>query len=231
MGLFDFLNNDKKILKDIEKGIQPVLALENEMASLSDSELKAKTPYFKERLKNGETLDDIMPEAFAVCREAAKRVIGEFPYPCQLEGALVMHKGDIAEMKTGEGKTLTSVMAVYLNALSGHGVHVITVNEYLAERDASWMGKIHEFLGLTVGLNKRELTPAQKRKAYECDVTYTTNAEVGFDYLRDNMVTRIEDRVLRELNFALVDEVDSILIDESRTPLIISGGQKKTAGE
>ena len=140
MGLFDFLNNDKKILKDIEKGIQPVLALENEMASLSDSELKAKTPYFKERLKNGETLDDIMPEAFAVCREAAKRVIGEFPYPCQLEGALVMHKGDIAEMKTGEGKTLTSVMAVYLNALSGHGVHVITVNEYLAERDASWMG-------------------------------------------------------------------------------------------
>ncbi|MGN1405363.1 MAG: preprotein translocase subunit SecA [Erysipelotrichaceae bacterium] len=231
MGLFDFLNNDKKVLKDIEKSIQPVLALESEMAGLSDSELKAKTPYFRERLKNGESLDDIMPEAFAVCREAAKRVIGEFPYPCQLEGALVMHKGDIAEMKTGEGKTLTSVMAVYLNALSGHGVHVITVNEYLAERDAGWMGKIHEFLGLTVGLNKRELTPAQKRKAYECDITYTTNAEVGFDYLRDNMVTRIEDRVLRELNFALVDEVDSILIDESRTPLIISGGQKKTAAE
>ena len=231
MGLFDFLNNDKKVLKDIEKSIQPVLALESEMAGLSDSELKAKTPYFRERLKNGETLDDIMPEAFAVCREAAKRVIGEFPYPCQLEGALVMHRGDIAEMKTGEGKTLTSVMAVYLNALSGHGVHVITVNEYLAERDAGWMGKIHEFLGLTVGLNKRELTPAQKRKAYECDVTYTTNAEVGFDYLRDNMVTRIEDRVLRELNFALVDEVDSILIDESRTPLIISGGQRKTAAE
>ncbi|MBQ1378574.1 MAG: preprotein translocase subunit SecA, partial [Erysipelotrichaceae bacterium] len=182
-----------------------------------------------ERLANGETLDDIQTEAFAVAREAAKRVIGEFPFFCQLEGAYVLHRGDIAEMKTGEGKTLTSVMAVYLNALEGKGVHVVTVNEYLAQRDSEWMGQIHRFLGLTVGLNLRALTPAQKRAAYECDITYTTNSEVGFDYLRDNMVTRVEDRVLRELNFALVDEVDSILIDESRTPLIISGGEKKTA--
>ena len=230
MGLFDRLfNSDKRILDDIEKSIQPVLALEKNMANLTDEELSNKTIEFKERLSKGETLDDIMPEAFAVSREAAKRVIGEFPYPVQIEGALVLQRGDIAEMKTGEGKTLTSVMAVYLNALEGKGVHVITVNEYLAERDSEWMGAIHRFLGLTVGLNKRELTPAEKRKAYECDITYTTNSEVGFDYLRDNMVTRVEDRVLRPLNFALVDEVDSILIDESRTPLIISGGQKQTA--
>ena len=230
MGVFDKLfNSDKKILKEVESIALPVLSYEKEMASLSDEELKAKTPYFKERLAKGETLDDILPEAFAVIREAAKRVIGEFPYFCQIEGAVVMHRGDIAEMKTGEGKTLTSVMAVYLNALSGEGVHVITVNEYLAERDSEWMGAIHRFLGLTVGLNKRELTPEQKRQAYLCDVTYTTNAEVGFDYLRDNMVTSVENRVLRKLNFALVDEVDSILIDESRTPLIISGGEKKTA--
>ena len=232
MGIFDKLfNSDKKILNDIENNIKNVLALEEEYANKTDDELKEKTNEFRNRLNNGETLDDIMPEAFAVSREAAKRVIGEFPYPVQLEGALVLHKGDIAEMKTGEGKTLTSVMAVYLNALEGKGVHVITVNEYLAERDSKWMGDIHRFLGLTVGLNKRELTPAQKRQAYECDITYTTNSEVGFDYLRDNMVTRIEDRVLRPLNFALVDEVDSILIDESRTPLIISGGQKQTANQ
>ena len=230
MGILDkVFNTDKKILKEIEKAALPVLSYENEMAALSDEELKAKTPYFKERLKNGETLDDIMAEAFAVAREAARRVIGEFPYFCQIEGATVLHRGDIAEMKTGEGKTLTSVMAVYLNALSGNGVHVITVNEYLAERDSNWMGAIHRFLGLTVGLNKRELSSEQKRAAYNSDITYTTNAEVGFDYLRDNMVTRVEDRVLRELNFALVDEVDSILIDESRTPLIISGGERKTA--
>ena len=222
-------NTDKKILSDIEKAVRPVDALADQMASLSDDDLKHKTVEFKQRLADGQTLDDIMVEAFAVAREAAKRVIGEYPFFCQLEGAYVLHKGDIAEMKTGEGKTLTSVMAVYLNALSGNGVHVITVNEYLAERDSKWMGEIHRFLGLTVGLNLRSLTPTEKRKAYECDITYTTNAEVGFDYLRDNMVTRVEDRVLRQLNFALVDEVDSILIDESRTPLIISGGQKQTA--
>ncbi len=230
MGLFDRLfNSDKKILDEVEKATVPVDELKDQMASLSDDELKHKTVEFRERLKNGETLDDIRVEAFAVAREAAKRVIGEYPFFCQLEGAYVLHKGDIAEMKTGEGKTLTSVMAVYLNALEGKGVHVITVNEYLAQRDSEWMGQIHRFLGLTVGLNLRALTSAQKRQAYECDITYTTNSEVGFDYLRDNMVTRVEDRVLRQLNFALVDEVDSILIDESRTPLIISGGEKKTA--
>ena len=230
MGFFDKLfNNDKRILQDVEKAVRPVEALKDEMAALSDEQLRAKTAEFKERLANGETLDDIQVEAFAVAREAAGRVIGEYPFFCQLEGAYVMHRGDIAEMKTGEGKTLTSVMAVYLNALAGHGVHVVTVNEYLAERDSKWMGEIHRFLGLTVGLNLRAMTPAQKRQAYECDITYTTNSELGFDYLRDNMVTRVEDRVLRELNFALVDEVDSILIDESRTPLIISGGQRSTA--
>ena len=230
MGLFDRLfNSDKKILNEVEKAVTAVDQLKDEMAALSDEELQHKTVEFRERLKNGETLDDIQAEAFAVAREAAKRVIGEFPFFCQLEGAYVLHRGDIAEMKTGEGKTLTSVMAVYLNALEGKGVHVVTVNEYLAQRDSEWMGQIHRFLGLTVGLNLRALTPAQKRAAYECDITYTTNSEVGFDYLRDNMVTRVEDRVLRPLNYALVDEVDSILIDESRTPLIISGGEKKTA--
>ena len=230
MGLIDKLfNTDKKILADIEKAVRPVEDLAEQMANLSDDDLKHKTIEFRQRLSEGQTLDDILVEAFAVAREAAKRVIGEYPFFCQLEGAYVMHKGDIAEMKTGEGKTLTSVMAVYLNALTGKGVHVITVNEYLAQRDSEWMGEIHRFLGLTVGLNLRSLTPAEKRKAYECDITYTTNAEVGFDYLRDNMVTRVEDRVLRPLNFALVDEVDSILIDESRTPLIISGGQRQTA--
>ena len=187
------------------------------------------TPKLRERLANGETEDDILPEAFATAREACRRVIGEFPYKVQLMGAAVMQGGDIAEMKTGEGKTLTSVMAVYLNALKGEGVHVITVNEYLSQRDAEWMGQIHRYLGLTVGLNLRQLTKAQKRQAYACDITYTTNSELGFDYLRDNMVTRVEDRVLRGLNCALIDEVDSILIDESRTPLIISGGQKQTA--
>ena len=232
MGLLDRLfNTDKKILADIEKKVKPTEDYSKQMEELSDEELRAKTDEFRNRLKNGETLDDIMCEAFAVAREAARRVIHEYPYFCQLEGACVLHGGDIAEMKTGEGKTLTSVMAVYLNALEGKGVHVITVNEYLAKRDSEWMGEIHRFLGLTVGLNLRQLTPAQKRQAYMCDITYTTNAEVGFDYLRDNMVTRVEDRVLRPLNFALVDEVDSILIDESRTPLIISGGEKKTANQ
>ena len=230
MGLISRLfNTDKKVLSDIEKAVRPTEDYSKQMEALSDDELKAKTEEFRERLKNGETLDDIMCEAFAVAREAARRVIGEYPYFCQLEGACVLHRGDIAEMKTGEGKTLTSVMAVYLNALEGKGVHVVTVNEYLASRDCEWMGSIHRFLGLTVGLNLRQLTPAQKKAAYNCDITYTTNSEVGFDYLRDNMVTRIEDRVLRPLNFALVDEVDSILIDESRTPLIISAGAKKTA--
>jgi len=223
--LFNMLfSEDYRILKQIEKSIQPVLELSETMAQKSDEELKEMTSIFKERLKKGETLDDIMCEAFAVVREAAKRVIGEYPYPVQIMGAVAMHKGDIAEMKTGEGKTLTSTMAVYLNALKGEGVHVVTVNEYLAERDSQWMGRIYTFLGLTVGVNLRSLNHFEKAKAYKCDVTYTTNSELGFDYLRDNMVITREDRVLRGLNYALVDEVDSILIDESRTPLIISGG-------
>ena len=224
--LFD---EDARKMRQIEKKIQPVLDLEEKFKAMSEEELKAMTPKLRERLANGETEDDILPEAFATAREACRRVIGEFPYKVQLMGAAVMQGGDIAEMKTGEGKTLTSVMAVYLNALKGEGVHVITVNEYLSQRDAEWMGQIHRYLGLTVGLNLRQLTKSQKRQAYACDITYTTNSELGFDYLRDNMVTRVEDRVLRGLNCALIDEVDSILIDESRTPLIISGGQKQTA--
>ncbi len=222
-------NEDARKIKKIEKKIQPVLDLEKKYEAMSDEELKAMTPKLRERLANGETEDDIYADAFATAREACRRVIGEFPYPVQLMGATVMQGGDIAEMKTGEGKTLTSVMAVYLNALSGKGVHVVTVNEYLSKRDGEWMGAIHKWLGLTVGINLRQLSKPQKRAAYACDITYTTNSELGFDYLRDNMVTRVEDRVLRGLNFALVDEVDSILIDESRTPLIISGGQKQTA--
>ena len=222
-------NGDKKRLEEIRQLALKVDALKDNVASLDDTQLKQKTEEFKERIRVGESLDDLLPEAFAVAREAAKRVIGEFPYLVQIMGGIVLHQGDIAEMKTGEGKTLTSVLPVYLNALGGQGVHIVTVNEYLAGRDAKWMGAIHEFLGLSVGLNIRSLTPAQKRAAYRCDITYTTNAETGFDYLRDNMVTKIEERVLRPLNMALVDEVDSILIDESRTPLIISGGQKQTA--
>lgn len=222
-------SEEARLLKKYEAKAQEVDALKDKMAALNDGELQDKTVEFRSRLKKGETLDDLLPEAFAVIREAAKRVIGEFPYMVQIIGSIVMHNGDIAEMKTGEGKTLTSIMCTYLNALSGEGVHVVTVNEYLASRDARWMGQIFEFLGLSVGVNARELTPEQKREAYACDITYTTNAELGFDYLRDNMVTRVQDRVLRGLHFAMVDEVDSILVDESRTPLIISGGKRQTA--
>jgi preprotein translocase subunit SecA len=217
---------EQKRLKKIEKNSKHVLAYEDEMAALSDEELQAKTPYFKERLANGETLDDIKYEAFAVAREAARRTLGQFPYPVQVMGALVLHDGDVAEMKTGEGKTLTATMAVYLNALTGKGVHVVTVNEYLASRDAEWMGQIYRFLGLTVGVNLREKTTREKQEAYLCDITYTTNSEVGFDYLRDNMANSADNRVLRGLEYAIIDEADSILIDESRTPLIISGGAK-----
>ncbi|MBR0385581.1 MAG: preprotein translocase subunit SecA, partial [Erysipelotrichaceae bacterium] len=230
MGFLDKLfNSNARDIKMLENKIAPVEALADQMAALSDEELQAKTPYFRQQLADGKTLDDILPEAFAVVREAAKRVIGEYPFHVQLMGGVVLHQGDIAEMKTGEGKTLTSILPVYLNALEGKGVHVITVNEYLAERDSKWMGAIHRVLGLTVGFNHHGLNNREKREAYNCDITYTTNSELGFDYLRDNMVTRVEDRVLRGLNMALVDEVDSILIDESRTPLIISGGKKDTA--
>ena len=218
--------------KELEKfKIQANLVMEKdeEMAKLSDDELKEKTNEFKERLKNGEILDDILVEAFAVAREAAYRVIGEKPYYVQIIGGLAIHYGNIAEMKTGEGKTLTSTMPAYLNALNGEGVHIITVNEYLANRDAEWMGNIYRFLGLTVGVNLRELTSSEKKKVYESDIVYSTNNEIGFDYLRDNMVVKASDRVQRGLNFAIVDEVDSVLIDEARTPLIISGGSMNSA--
>ena len=224
MGLFD-----KMALKKYGKIADKVIALEESMKALSDEALRAKTDEFKERLSKGETLEDIKVEAFAVAREAARRTIAEFPYKVQIIGSLVLHDGDVAEMKTGEGKTLTATMAVYLNALAGKGVHVVTVNEYLSQRDAEWMGQIYRFLGLTVGVNLRTKTTSEKKEAYLCDITYTTNSELGFDYLRDNMATSMAGRVLRGLNFCIVDEADSILIDESRTPLIISGGARASA--
>ena len=222
-------SEEQRELDVLEKIADKVLAFEPEMHALDDDQLRNKTEEYKQRLKNGESIDDLLPEAFATAREAAYRVIHEKPYKVQIMGSIAMHKGDIAEMKTGEGKTLTATMCVYLNALQEKGVHVITVNEYLAGRDAAWMGEIYRFLGLSVGVNKRELSPKEKRAAYECDITYTTNSELGFDYLRDNMVTSVEDRVMRGLHMAIIDEVDSVLIDESRTPLIISGGKKQTA--
>ena len=226
MGFFD-----KRMLKKYSREAEKVMALEETMKALSDDELRAKTPYFKDLLAKGKTLDDIKIEAFAVAREAARRTIGEFPYKVQIIGSLVLHAGDVAEMKTGEGKTLTATMAVYLNALAGNGVHVVTVNEYLSQRDADWMGQIYRFLGLTVGVNLRAKTTSEKREAHLCDITYTTNSELGFDYLRDNMATDLNGRVLRGLNFCLIDEADSILIDESRTPLIISGGARTSASQ
>ena len=226
MGFFD-----RRAIRKYEKEADKVLKYESKMAAMTDDELRAKTTEFKDRLAKGETLDDIKFEAFAVAREAAKRTIGEFPFKVQVIGSLVMHDGDVAEMKTGEGKTLTATMATYLNALSGKGVHVVTVNEYLSERDSNWMGQIYRFLGLTTGLNLRAKTTSEKKEAYLCDITYTTNSELGFDYLRDNMATDMKHRVLRGLNFCIVDEADSILIDESRTPLIISGGVKTSSSQ
>ena len=219
------IDSEYKELKRFEKIANEIENLSEEMEALSDDELKAKTEEFKKELENGKTIDDLVVPAFAVVREAAYRVIGEKPYFVQILGGLAIHYGNIAEMKTGEGKTLTETMPTYLNALSGKGVHIITVNEFLAKRDSEWMGNIFRFLGLTVGLNLREMSPTQKREAYNCDVLYSTNNEIGFDYLRDNMVVRAQDRVQRPLNFCIVDEVDSILIDEARTPLIISGGK------
>ena len=226
MGFFD-----KRAIKKYSRIADKVLALEAQMKALSDDELRAKTPYFRDRLAKGETLEDIKVEAFAVAREAARRTLNEFPYKVQVMGSLVLHDGDVAEMKTGEGKTLTATMAVYLNALAGKGVHVITVNEYLSERDANWMGQVYRFLGLTVGINLRSKTTSEKKEAYLCDITYTTNSELGFDYLRDNMAVNMESRVLRGLEFCIIDEADSILIDESRTPLIISGGARASASQ
>ena len=232
MGFLDKLFRiDARRIKKYSKGANKVLAFEETMRGLSDEELQAKTPHFRERLANGETLEDIKYEAFAVAREAAQRTLGQFPFRVQVMGALVLNDGDVAEMKTGEGKTLTATMAVYLNALDGKGVHVVTVNEYLAARDAEWMGQIYRFLGLTVGCNVRDKTTTEKREAHLCDITYTTNSELGFDYLRDNMAQTTDRRVLRELNMAVIDEADSILIDESRTPLIISGGAKASPSQ
>lgn len=217
------IENDKGEVRKLTKIAKKVEGYANEMEALSDEELQAKTDEFKERYQNGETLDDLLPEAFAVVREASKRVLGLYPYRVQIMGGVVLHHGDVPEMRTGEGKTLTATMPVYLNALAGEGVHVVTVNEYLATRDATEMGELYSWLGLSVGINLAAKSSSEKREAYNCDITYSTNAEIGFDYLRDNMVVRKENMVQRPLNFALVDEVDSVLIDEARTPLIVSG--------
>ncbi len=218
-----FGDYSKKEVKRIEPIKKKVLALEEEYKKLSDKELQAKTPEFKERLENGETLDDILPEAFAACREASDRVLGMRHFPVQIVGGIILHQGRIAEMKTGEGKTLVATLPAYLNALSGKGVHIVTVNDYLAKRDSEWMGKLYRFMGLSVGLIIHGISNEERRAAYNADITYGTNNEMGFDYLRDNMVQYKENKVQRKHNFAIVDEVDSILIDEARTPLIISG--------
>lgn len=221
--LKQIFDNDKKTLKGYGKIADKIEGIADDMAALSDDELKARTQEFRSRYNNGEELDELLPEAFATVREAAKRVLGLYPFRVQLMGGMALHEGNIAEMKTGEGKTLTATMPVYLNALSGQGVHVVTVNDYLATRDAEEMGELYRWMGLTVGLNLNSKTPDEKREAYNCDITYSTNNELGFDYLRDNMVVYKEQMVQRPLNFAILDEVDSILVDEARTPLIISG--------
>lgn len=220
-----FGSRNDRLLKQYQKIVNKINALEQQIKALSDEALQAKTAEFKQRLSNGETLDDILPEAFAVCREASVRTLGMRHFDVQLIGGMVLHNGKIAEMRTGEGKTLVGTLAVYLNALSGKGVHVVTVNDYLAERDAGIMAPLYNFLGLSVGVILSNQEPFYRQSAYNSDITYGTNNEFGFDYLRDNMVTDQYDKVQRELNFAVVDEVDSILIDEARTPLIISSTQ------
>ena len=212
-----------RILRDLSKIVDLVNAQEARISAMSDSELRGQTALFQDRYSKGETLDELMPEAFAVVREAAKRTLGQRHYDVQLMGGAALHKGNIAEMRTGEGKTLVATLPSYLNALAGRGVHVVTTNDYLAERDSEWMGRVHRFLGLKVGVILANMTPAERREAYLADITYGTNNEFGFDYLRDNMVQDLGQRVQRGLAYAIVDEVDSILIDEARTPLIISG--------
>ena len=225
----NFRNVQSRELKSIYPIADKIEALADEYKALTDAQLQAKTPEFKERLANGETLDDLLPEAFATVREAADRVLGLRPYRVQLIGGIVLHQGRIAEMKTGEGKTLVATLPSYLNALTGRGVHIVTVNDYLAKRDSEWMGKVHRFLGLSVGLIVHDLSKEERQAAYNADITYGTNNEMGFDYLRDNMAIYKNEQVQRGHNFAIVDEVDSILIDEARTPLIISGmGDKST---
>ncbi|MGN1168541.1 MAG: DEAD/DEAH box helicase, partial [Acutalibacteraceae bacterium] len=231
MGLIKLLFGDysKKEVKRVTPIKNKVLALEEEYSKLTDKELQAKTPEFKQRLADGATLDDILPEAFAACREASWRVLGMKHFPVQVIGGIILHQGRIAEMRTGEGKTLVATLPAYLNALSGNGVHIVTVNDYLARRDSEWMGKLYRFMGLSVGLIVHGLTNEERQAAYNADITYGTNNEMGFDYLRDNMVPYKEQKVQRGHNFAIVDEVDSILIDEARTPLIISGrGEQST---
>ena len=231
MGLITkiFGTYSQRELKSIYPIADKIEALADEYKALTDAQLQAKTPEFKERLANGETLDDLLPEAFATVREAADRVLGLRPYRVQLIGGIVLHQGRIAEMKTGEGKTLVATLPSYLNALTGRGVHIVTVNDYLAKRDSEWMGKVHRFLGLSVGLIVHDLSKEERQAAYNADITYGTNNEMGFDYLRDNMAIYKNEQVQRGHNFAIVDEVDSILIDEARTPLIISGqGEQST---
>ena len=223
-----FGTHSQRELKRIYPIVDQVEALAPTMAALTDEELRGKTKEYKARLQNGETLDDLLPEAYATVREAAKRVLQMEHYRVQIIGGIILHQGRIAEMRTGEGKTLVSTLPAYLNALEEKGVHVVTVNDYLAKRDAEWMGQIHEFLGLKVGVVLNGMTPEERKDAYNCDITYVTNNELGFDYLRDNMVIYKEQLVLRDLHYAIIDEVDSVLIDEARTPLIISGRSGKS---
>ena len=223
-----FGTHSERELKRIEPIVDKIESYRDTMRALSDEELRGKTKEYKKRLAEGETLDDLLPEAFATVREAGKRVLNMEHYRVQLIGGIILHQGRIAEMRTGEGKTLVSTLPAYLNALEGKGVHIVTVNDYLAKRDAEWMGQIHEFLGLTVGVVLNDLKPEERRAAYNCDITYVTNNELGFDYLRDNMVIYKEQLVLRDLHYAIIDEVDSVLIDEARTPLIISGQSGKS---
>lgn len=229
MGFKKLFDISDKELNKLEKEYLKVEVFSSKLETLSDSELQEKTNEFKNKLANGSTLDDIKYEAIAVCREASKRVLGLYPFKVQVIGALNLNEGNISEMKTGQGKTLTATMAVYLNALEGKGVHVVTVNEYLSERDGIEMGELYNWLGLSVGINKQQMSPSEKREAYLCDITYTTNSELGFDYLRDNMVYSIEEKVQRPLNYCIIDEVDSILIDEARTPLIISNNGQESS--
>ena len=223
-----FGTHSQRELKLITPIVDKIEALKPEIEQLSDEQLKAKTAEFKKRYADGETLDDLLPEAYAVVREAAKRAIGLEHYRVQLMGGIILHQGRIPEMRTGEGKTLVATLPSYLNALTGKGVHVVTVNDYLAQRDAEEMGQVHKFLGLTVGVVLNSMNNDERREAYNCDITYVTNNELGFDYLRDNMVTYKEQLVMRDLHYAIIDEVDSILIDEARTPLIISGQSVKS---
>ena len=230
MNLFEkiFGTHSQRELKLIQPTVDKILSLQSTMAAMSEEELKGQTAKFKDRLAQGETLDDLLPEAFATVREAAKRELGMEHFPEQLIGGIVLHQGRIAEMRTGEGKTLVSTCPAYLNALTGKGVHVVTVNDYLAKRDSEWMGRVHRYLGLTVGTVLNEMSTEERQAAYACDITYVTNNELGFDYLRDNMAIYKSQQVLRGLNYCIIDEVDSVLIDEARTPLIISGQSGKS---